>query len=92
MNETETIVAILHECTTNDSNGNPRRCYTGISGTGHIVRVEDEGYTGRPEWVRDLASAGVYDVHISVVPAHYRNRIKLGRGLDAARAVLAAID
>lgn len=76
MNETQ-IVAVLHECTTNDTNGNPRRCWTGINASGHIVRVEDEGYAGRPEWVRDLAAAGTYDVHVTVTPGHYRDRLKM---------------
>lgn len=82
MKNTNDIVAVLHECTTNDTNGNPRRVYVGLDAHGHIRRIEDEGYAGRPEWVRELAAAGVWDVRIDVTPKHYRERIKLGRKLD----------
>jgi len=80
------IVAVLHECTTNDTNGNPRRLFTGVNAHGHIVKVEDEGYAGRPEWVRELADAGVWDVHVRVAPGHYRDRLKLAARLAGASA------
>lgn len=84
MNETETIVAALHECTTNDTYGNPRRCYTAISATGHILRVTDEGYVGAPEWILDLRSRGIWEVLVQVTPAQYRERVKLGNKLTEA--------
>lgn len=84
MNDTTdptTIVAALHECTTNDTNGNPRRVFTAIGATGQILRVTDEGYAGTPEWVRALHDRGIWEVGVQVTPAQYKERLRLGRAL-----------
>lgn len=65
-------VSVLHLCTKNDVNGNPRRLYVGLNSNGHVVRVTDEGYEGRPSWVRALSDRGVWDVRIEITPKAYR--------------------
>jgi hypothetical protein len=83
----ETIVAVLHECATNDTNGNPRRVWVGITKSGHVGRIEDEGYGGRPEWVRQLAIDCTWDVHIEVTPAQYRHRLHQLHAMQAAESL-----
>ena len=43
------IASALHLTTTNTISGNPRRVFVGLDTSGHIVRITDEGYVGRPE-------------------------------------------
>lgn len=76
------VVCALHACTKNDTSGNPRRCWVGIDSAGHVVRVTDEGYDGRPAWVRELSDRGTWDVRVNVTPAQYREYIKLGCTLE----------
>jgi hypothetical protein len=83
------ITTVLHKCATNDVNGNPRRVWVGVNQFGHILRVEDEGYAGRPDWVREASDRGVWDVHIEVTVKDYRETLKAGRRIDAARAASA---
>ena len=75
------IVSVIHARTTNDVNGNPRRCYLGIAAQGRIVRIDDEGYSGRPEWVRKLSDRGVWDVSVTVTPGQYRDYVRMSRTL-----------
>lgn len=82
MNERQ-IVTVIHACTQNDINGNPRRCYVGLDCAGHPVRVTDEGYVGRPDWVRELSDRGVWDFRLTVTPGQYRDLMKLGYALTA---------
>lgn len=77
-------VAVLHECTTNDASGNPRRAYVGINAEGHIVKITDEEYAGAPDWVRSLRDQGVWDVHVTVTPGQYRERLKMADRMAAA--------
>ena len=83
------ITTVLHKCATNDTNGNPRRVWVGLNQFGHILRVEDEGYAGRPDWVREASDRGVWDVRIEVTVKDYRATIKLGREMDKLRTALA---
>lgn len=70
MNETtiSTIDArlVLHLCTKNDVNGNPRRLYVEIL-HGKPISVTREGYGGIPERLSKLPI-----VRIDVTPAEYR--------------------
>ena len=77
MSTTE-IVSIIHACTTNDTNGNPRRIFVGLNCNGSIVKIEDEGYAGRPAWVRQCAADfGLYTFPLDVTPKQYRNLRKV---------------
>lgn len=59
----------LHLCTTNDTNGNPRRIFVELYPEGDIARWTDEGYEGPPSWAR-------YPVRIDVAPAEYRRWLR----------------
>lgn len=56
----------------NDTNGNPRRCYVVYGGNGDILDVIDEGYEGRPGWLRDVPQLASVDVS----PTEYRQFLK----------------
>ena len=82
--DTGDIVAALHLRTTNDTSGNPRRVFVGLDSSGHVVRVTDEGYYGRPEWVRALNARGTWELPVNVTPREYRERIRQGASLAAS--------
>lgn len=71
-----------HVRTSNDTNGNPRRCYVVYrldAGGCDCVAVFDEGYSGLPRLLRDMPS--VYPV--DVLATAYHGFLKLGkRALD----------
>jgi hypothetical protein len=71
MNEDENVVSILHLGTLNDVNGNPRRLWLGLDKTGHVIKITDEGYTGRPRWVREANSRGLWEFHTQVPTSTY---------------------
>lgn len=85
---TDEITAVVHQCTTNDRNGNPRRVYVALNECGHILGTEDEGYGGTPQWLRDLHDRGVWELRVEVTPAQYRRMVKLG---DQLREVMEAL-
>ena len=58
-----------HLSTTNDTNGNPRRLWMIYNVNGNVIRVIDEGYSGRP----DTQARELMPVNIS--PKEY-NHIK----------------
>lgn len=74
------IVSVLHACTTNDTYGNPRRCYLAIDASGNIAAITDEGYTV-PRWVRDMRDMGTYDVTVTVTPRQYAEHRRQGRAM-----------
>lgn len=77
------LTTVLHLCTKNDTNGNPRRVYVGLDEQGHVLRTEDEGYAGAPDWVRDWRRNGTrWDVAIDVVPSEYKRWLRIGKALD----------
>ena len=45
----------------NDTNGNPRRVFLVFDAEGNVLDVIDEGYAGRPGWLRGLIQ--LPDVH-----------------------------
>ncbi len=65
------IVAALHLRAKNDPNGNPRRIFVGLNENGHHVAVSDEGYVGRPEWVRELNARGVFEFAVETSISEY---------------------
>lgn len=77
------VVTVLHLRAENDVNGNPRRCFVGVDGLGHVVAVQDEGYAGTHDWVRAAYVAGIYPLSIRVPAgeyADYMRRVELNRG------------
>ena len=54
--------------TTNDGNGNPRRCHVIMSETGNILDVMDVGYGNLPNWVKKLVELP----SVKVGPREYR--------------------
>lgn len=81
--DTDRIVAALHLRATNDTSGNPRRVFVGLDSSGHVVIVTDEGYDGRPGWVRDLNARGTWELPVNVTPREYRERIRQGASLNS---------
>lgn len=65
------VVSILHLAAPNNTSGNPRRLFIGLDKSGHVVRITDEGYTGRPDWVRDANNRGLWEFHAEVPPSTY---------------------
>lgn len=78
---TTEITAALHLCTDNTTSGNPRRVFVGLDAHGHTVKVTDEGYAGRPEWVRELNARGVWEYTVRVPVSEYNRTIKAGKEL-----------
>lgn len=52
----------------NDTNGNPRRVWVGWNMDARVVAVQDEGYSGRPDWL----GAAVELTSVSITPGEYR--------------------
>jgi len=46
----QSVSSIIHAKTTNDPNGNPRRCFVLLNGLGQTLAVVDEGHLGRTAW------------------------------------------
>jgi hypothetical protein len=59
----------------NDRYGNPRRVFVVWSADGKLLDAVDEGYSGRPEWMRELVDLG--DVYVS--PSDYKDILKQGK-------------
>jgi len=82
------ISAIIHAKTTNDANGNPRRCFILLNGEGSALAVVDEAYLGDDAWhrlirpradgrhVRDGVEASAYSIRVT--PAEYRRLLLAG--------------
>ena len=70
------IASALHLTTTNTASGNPRRVFVGLDVSGHVVRITDEGYAGRPEWVRDLNARGVWEFQVPTTVTEYRRLMR----------------
>lgn len=68
----EMITSALHLRANNDRNGNPRRIFVGFNGHGHVLITTDEGYAGRPQWLRDLNDRGVWETSIDVPVSEWR--------------------
>lgn len=67
---------LVYVATTHDVNGNPRRGWVQLDGSGDRVRFYDEGYAGRgalPNHLRDGAS---WDP-LRITPGEYRRLLKL---------------
>ena len=67
----------------NDNNGNPRRCFVGVSKYGNLTGVWDEGYSGSnavPKRLRDKAS---YAPTFMTTPHEYRELLKIGEEMNA---------
>lgn len=62
------IKVAAHLCTTNDTNGNPRRLYCGWDRNGNLIAVHDEGYGNAPAWWNKAINIG----RIDVTPGEYR--------------------
>lgn len=56
-----------------DTNGNPRRCFVILDNTGTVLDVIDEGYAGRPLWLRDLVELP----NVTVSAGEYRSFLKM---------------
>ncbi len=65
---------VQHLRAPNDVNGNPRRCYVIYSDDATILDVIDEGYVGRPMWVRDLAELP----EMNITATEYKQWLKMG--------------
>jgi hypothetical protein len=46
----QSVSSIIHAKTTNDPNGNPRRCFVLLNGLGQTLAVVDEGFLGLTAW------------------------------------------
>ena len=61
----------------NDRNGNPRRVFVVIDGTGNITKTVDEGYSGQGA----LVEAGIKEewsgLTFDTTPSEYRSLINL---------------
>lgn len=66
------ITSALHLRAKNDTYGNPRRVFVGLNGHGHVVVTTDEGYVGRPQWLRDLNARGIWETGIEVPAKEWR--------------------
>lgn len=66
---------ILHLCTNNDNNGNPRRVFIHIRGNA-VIEAWDEGYKGHhavPEFLWQDASQSI---RIEITPKEYKRILK----------------
>ena len=63
------MTSILHLCTKNDSNGNPRRLYVLSNDEGKFVAAWDEGYKGSDAvpgiWRKDAHLSQRFDVTVT---------------------------
>ncbi len=69
---THTPAIVQRWCASNDTNGNPRRAFVIWSSDGTLLDVIDEGYSGKPQWLRELADLG----DIKVTATEYREILK----------------
>lgn len=84
--ETETgPLFALHLRAKNDPNGNPRRVFVGYNEWGHIVEITDEGYAGRPKWLRDMNARGVWETSSEITVTEYRRQMQIAKAFHAAR-------
>ena len=58
--------AVIHLCATNDTNGNPRRCYVALSENGIFLGAFDEGYAGYLAVPKELQKQAQYALRIEV--------------------------
>ena len=56
----------------NDTNGNPRRVFVIYDAAGNILDAVDEGYAGRPQWVRALPELPSF----SITATEYREILR----------------
>lgn len=61
-----------HLRTTNDRNGNPRRVFCVYSEDGRLLDAIDEGYAGRPQWLRGLVEIPSFDI----LPSEYQRLMR----------------
>ena len=64
----------------NDTNGNPRRCYVVYDDNGGVLDVIDEGYSGLPKALRNIAHLPDIEVEAKT----YREWVKEFNDRDAS--------
>ena len=67
---------LIYLCTTNDSNGNPRRAWFEINDFGRATGVWEEGYKGSGALPQRLQDARLSAPRINVQPREYRSWVK----------------
>ena len=83
---------IIHLCTTNDANGNPRRAWAVFAPNGLIIDFHEEGYAGRFNVPPELRERSYFAPSINVSVAEWNSWRKAaiehnkrkdeGQGLD----------
>ena len=76
---------IIHLCTTNDSNGNPRRAWAVFSPTGFIIDFYEEGYEGRFAVPPELRDRAYYSPSINVSVGEWNSWRKAAREHNARK-------
>lgn len=82
MIDLSSVTSVIHLCTTNDRNGNPRRAYVAFSGSA-LRGAWQQGYRGIDAVPDEIKTLAKHSPSINVTPTEWRSWIKAAAGLDS---------